>query len=72
MNSNYLNDLYIEWKREEEEEEYNKTMTEEMYAEEYDEEEGYSDEDYYEAEHHYRKIRADTALYLVSLKTYCE
>lgn len=50
MNSNYLNDLYIDWKREEAEEDYNRIMTEDMYAEEYDEEEeydeGYSDEDF--------------------------
>ena len=47
-NSNYLNDLYIDWKREEEEAEYNKWMTDEMYEEdnEDEEEEGYSDEDF--------------------------
>ena len=46
MNSNYLNDLYIDWKREEEEEEYNRTMTDEMYNEEEEYDEGYSDEDF--------------------------
>ena len=39
-----------DWKREEAEEDYNRTMTEDMYVEEYDEEEeydeGYSDEDF--------------------------
>jgi hypothetical protein len=37
-NSNYLNDLYVDWAREEEEAEYNAWMTEEMYNEEEEEE----------------------------------
>lgn len=50
MNSNYLNDLFIDWRKEEEEQEWRKEMNDAMNEKEYDEEEeydeGYSDEDF--------------------------
>ena len=46
-NSNYLNDLYVDWKREEEEAEWRKEMNEEMNTEDEEEYvEDYSNEDF--------------------------